>query len=297
MFAMSDAPAGHVQPADQPQGAKSLIIRGLEALGQTVIDLGDAAVELVRFIGGLTLLVGTTVHWIYRTLIKREMKFGKDHLFAQMVRVGIRSIPIVAIVQVFIGIILALQMAPTLRSYGQIQRIADIVGIAVFRELGPLLSGIVLSGFAGASIAAELGTMVEGEEIKALRSIALNPIRFLVMPRFLATVVMLTVITVIADVVGVIGGLITSTLVLNISAGVYIAETKYSLVPKDFISGVIKAPIFGLLISMIACYEGLHVTGGAEGVGRATTNTVVKCIVALITADVIATGLLYAFGI
>ncbi|HUN80266.1 MAG TPA: ABC transporter permease [Phycisphaerae bacterium] len=293
---MSHAPARPAPPESSGDG-KSLLIRGLEAIGQTVIDLGHSAVEMIRFIGGMTLLIGRTSRWIYRTLFLRQAKFGQEHLFSQMVRVGIRSIPIVAIVQVFIGIILALQMAPTLRSYGQIQRIADIVGIAVFRELGPLLSGIVLSGFAGASIAAELGTMVEGEEIKALRSIALNPVRFLVMPRFLATVIMLTVITVIADVVGVIGGLITSSLVLNISAGQYIAETKYSLVPKDFISGVIKAPIFGLLISMIACYEGLHVTGGAEGVGRATTNTVVKCIVALITADVIATSLLYAFGI
>jgi phospholipid/cholesterol/gamma-HCH transport system permease protein len=294
---MSDVTADPAEPGDQPADQPNLIVRGVEAIGQTVIDTAHTAVETVRFVGGLTLLVGSTASWVFRTLIKREAKFGKDHLFAQMVRVGIRSIPIVTIVQVFIGIILALQMAPTLRSYGQIQRIADIVGIAVFRELGPLLSGIVLSGFAGASIAAELGTMVEGEEIKALRSIALNPIRFLVMPRALATVVMLTVITVIADVVGVFGGFLTSTFVLNISAGAYISETKYALVPKDFISGVIKAPVFGLLIAMIACYEGLHVTGGAEGVGRATTNTVVKCIVALITADVVATALLYAFGI
>jgi phospholipid/cholesterol/gamma-HCH transport system permease protein len=199
-------------------------------------------------------------------------------------------------VQTFIGIILALQMAPTLRAYGQIERIADIVGIAVFRELGPLLSGIVLSGFAGASIAAELGTMVEGEEIKALRAAALNPVRFLVMPRFIATVVMLTLLIVIADVVGVFGGFITATSVLNISADRYIAATRAAVIPKDFLSGLCKGPIFGLLISMIACYEGLNVSGGAEGVGRATTNTVVKCIVALISADVVVTALLYAFG-
>src|ERR1043166_6720169 len=255
---MSDAPAHPAEPGDKPAEQPNLIVRGVEAIGQTVIDTGHSAVETIRFVGGLTLLVGDTANWVFRTLIKREAKFGKDNLFAQMVRVGIKSIPIVAIVQVFIGIILALQMAPTLRSYGQIQRTADIVGIAVFRELGPLLSGIVLSGFAGASIAAELGTMVEGEEIKALRSIALNPIRFLVMPRALATVTMLTVITVIADVVGVFGGFLTSTFVLNISAGAYISETKYALLPKDFISGVVKAPVFGLLIAMIACYEWLH---------------------------------------
>jgi phospholipid/cholesterol/gamma-HCH transport system permease protein len=272
-------------------------VRAVEAVGEVVLLRARHAAGFIRFIGGMTLLLGETLHWVYRAVFRREVRLGTRNLVGQMVRVGVRSIPIIALVQVFIGIILALQMAPTLRSYGQIQRVADIVGIAMFRELGPLLSGIVLSGFAGASIAAELGTMVEAEEIKALRSIALNPIRFLVVPRFLATVIMLTLLTIIADVVGVLGGLLTSTAVLGISADAYLAGTRYALVPRDFLSGVAKAPLFGLLISMIACYEGLNVSGGAEGVGRATTNTVVKCIVALITADVVATILLYAFGI
>jgi phospholipid/cholesterol/gamma-HCH transport system permease protein len=268
----------------------------VERLGKGMLRQIDAGKGLVSYVGGLTDLLGQALRWVGNALVLRRSRLGGDHLAAQMVRVGVRSIPIICLVQTFIGIILALQMAPTLRSYGQIQRIADIVVIAMFRELGPLLSGIVLSGYAGASIAAELGTMVEGEEIKAFRAAALNPIRFLVVPRFLATAIMLTVLTVVADTVGVFGGFLTATTVLGIEPAQYLNATRAAVTLSDYLSGLAKAPIFGLLISMIACYEGLHVSGGAEGVGRATTNTVVKCIVALISADVVATVLLYSFG-
>jgi phospholipid/cholesterol/gamma-HCH transport system permease protein len=290
---MSESPDQTSQPSSGPNP----LVRTVESIGDATIRQGRTVTQFLEFLGGATYLIGDTLTWILRTVILRKSRFGREHLFAQMVRVGVRSIPIVSLVQVFIGIILALQMAPTLKSYGQIQRVADIVAIAMFRELGPLLSGIVLSGFAGASIAAELGTMVEGEEIKALRASALNPIRFLVMPRFLATVFMLTMLTVIADVVGVLGGFITSTLVLNLSPESYLSYTRAALTQKDFITGLVKAGVFGVMISMIACYEGLNVTGGAEGVGRATTSTVVKSIVALITADVLFTAVFYAFGL
>lgn len=271
--------------------------RAVEAIGLVVDLLIQKAVGTVAFVGGATSLAGQTLRCVFQGVFNKDRRLGGDHLLAQMVRVGIRSIPIIALVQVFIGMILALQMAPTLESYGQIQRVADVVGIAMFRELGPLLSGIVLSGFAGASIAAELGTMVEGEEIKALRAIALNPIRFLVVPRFLATVIMLTMLTVIADVVGVFGGFLTATTVLGITSEQYLAATRVALTQQDFLTGLAKAAVFGVMISLIACYEGLNVRGGAEGVGRATTNTVVKSIVALITTDVLFTATFYAFGI
>ena len=287
---MSDAPA-------TTKDSEGSVVRAVESVGRGVIDHGRSWLGFFEFIGGMGYLLADTARWIYRATFKRQVRLGAPNLFAQMVRVGIRSIPIVALVQVFIGIILALQMAPTMIKYGQLEQIATIVAIAMARELAPLLSGIVLSGFAGASIAAELGTMVEGEEIKALRASALDPIRFLVMPRFLATVIMLAVLTVIADVVGVLGGMLTGTLILGIDADRYLAVTQVAITTKDYLTGIGKAPLFGLLISMIACYEGLHVTGGAEGVGRATTNTVVKCIVALITADVILTSIFYAFGI
>jgi phospholipid/cholesterol/gamma-HCH transport system permease protein len=200
-------------------------------------------------------------------------------------------------VQVFIGIILALQMAPTLEAYGQLQRVADIIGIAIFRVLGPLISAIVLSGFAGASIAAEIGAMVESEEVKALEAHAINPIRFLVVPRVVATVVMLVGLSVLADVVGVFGGLLTGWTVLDIEPRVYIDATQAALKTKDFLTGLVKAVVFGVLISVIACYEGLTVSGGAVGVGRATTATVVKSIVSLIAVDTVFTTLFYLFGL
>src|SRR5690606_5870313 len=123
---------------------------------------------------------------------------------------GVRSIPIVMLVQVFIGLILALNLAPTLKLYGQIEQVATVVAIAILRELGPMITAVLLSGFAGASIAAELGAMVEGEEIKAMRAHALDPIRFLVVPRVLATAVMMVGLVIIANICGVAGGLLTS---------------------------------------------------------------------------------------
>ena len=284
-------------PAQPEQSDRGVLIKAVEVVGKATGRRVRSAGAFLEFLGGAVYLAGDTIAWTMRAVFRPDVRLGRQNLFAQMVRVGVKSIPIVALVQVFIGIILALQMAPTLRDYGQIQRVADIVAISIFRELGPLLSGIVLSGFAGASIAAELGAMVEGEEIKALRATALNPIRFLVLPRFLATVVMLTLLTVIADVVGVFGGFLTGTLILDIDPVQYLSYTREALTSLDFITGLAKAAVFGVMIAVIACYEGLNVTGGAEGVGRATTNTVVKSIVALISADVVFTAVFYAFEI
>src|SRR5213078_3962952 len=138
---------------------------------------------------------------------KRGRRLGWSNLWAQMVRVGVKSIPIVSLVLFCIGAILALQMAPILRTFGVLDRVADIISLAIFRELGPLVAAIVLTGFAGASIAAEMGTMVVSEEIEALEAHAINPIRFLVVPRVLATAVMMVCLAVVADLVGMSGGM------------------------------------------------------------------------------------------
>ncbi len=271
--------------------------RFVEGVGERALAAGRPLYDAVSVVGGMSYLLTDAVRWTLRGLFSPKYKLGRSALAAQMIRVGVRAIPIICLVQVFIGVILALSMAPTLEMYGQMQSVAIIVAIAVFRELGPLISAIVLSGFAGASIAAELGSMVEAEEIKALRAHALNPIHFLVVPRYLATILMLTGLTVIADVMGVTGGLVTSVFVLNVDANTYIDLTQQALTHKDFFTGLIKAAVFGLLIAMLACYEGLNVTGGAEGVGRATTGTVVKSIVALIGTDCLFTTAFYVYGI
>lgn len=278
-----------------PQRGRSRAV--VESLGRAVHHRADAARGGLSFVGGLADLLGTTVQWCYRGFFKPGVKLGRPAVAYQMVRVGTKAVPIVMLVQIFIGIILALQMAPTLESYGQIERVADVVAIAIVRELGPLITAIVLSGFAGASIAAEIGAMVEAEEIKALRAHALNPLHFLVVPRFLATVIALVGLAVIADVVGVFGGFATTWLVLDVPWRTYIDFTREALDLTDFVTGLIKAGVFGVLISMIACHEGLNVRGGAQGVGRATTGTVVKCIVALIGTDAVFTAVFYVWGI
>jgi phospholipid/cholesterol/gamma-HCH transport system permease protein len=259
--------------------------------------LYNATADFFRFLGELTYLVGDAGRGVRRSLFdKKGRRLGWANLWAQMDRVGVRSIPIVCLVLFCIGAILALQMAPILRQYGAQDRVADIIAIAIGRELGPLVSAIVLSGFAGASIAAELGTMVVSEEIEALEAQAIEPIRFLVVPRILGTTVMMICISVIGDFAGAIGGLTTSSLFVGVSSNLYVHHTFDALKLKDFITGLVKAGVFGLLISSLACRLGLSVTGGAQGVGTATTRTVVLTIVALITVDLIFTSVFYFLG-
>lgn len=247
-------------------------------------------------IGGLTYLLADVLVWLFRGLVLRRVRIGRTAIATQMTRVGVRSIGIVVLVCSCIGIILALQMEAPLAEFGQTDKIANIVGIAVFRELGPLVAAIVLTGFAGASIAAEIGTMVVGEEIEALEAHALNPIRFLVVPRVLATTASLVLLTVIGDVAAVISAGVVAVGFLEVPYEVYKTNTITQLEPGDFYTGLVKAAAFGLILSAIACYNGLRVTGGAAGVGRATTNTVVQTVVAVIIADLVFTWLFYQIG-
>ena len=260
--------------------------------------LGQAVINAAIFTGGMSILLGQTIHWSARSLVGRKGKFARSRLLKQMVRVGVRSIPIVLLIQFSIGFILALQMAPELASYGQVEQVASINAVAGFRELGPLMAGIVLAGFAGASIAAELGTMVTTEEIEALQVQAINPVRYLVVPRVLATVIMMVCLTVLADLMLVFGGFVTGVLQLGISASRYYTVTLETLTNKGFMTGLVKGGLFGLMISLIACYQGLSVRPeqGSEGVGHATTVTVVRSIVALVVLDGILTALFYAYG-
>jgi len=262
--------------------------------GGPVVRLGSAGLTVVRYVGGLGWLLADTVRLTVLGLLGR-VRLRRAPLAGQMVRVGVRSLGIIVLVHVFIGIILALQMAPVLDRYGQKLQVATLVAIAQFRELGPLITAIVLSGFAGAAIAAELGTMVVAEEIEALQALALDPIRFLVVPRVWATMVMTVCLTVVADLVGAFGGMLTGMMALGINASAYYHASVDALVIRDLVTGLAKAGVFGLLIGLIASFEGLRVSGGAAGVGRATTRTVVLSIFSLILADCVFTIIFYAF--
>ncbi|MEL7474219.1 MAG: ABC transporter permease, partial [Planctomycetota bacterium] len=210
------------------------------------------------------------------------------------VRVGVRSILIVSLVSGAVGLILSLQLTPPLDAFGQKQLVANIIGVAVLRELGPLIGAIVLTGFAGAAIAAEIGTMVVSEEIEALEAHALNPVRFLVVPRVIATVLSMTALAVIASLVAVAASLMIAITVLGITYEQYTSNLLDQIKLVDFYTGVVKGAVFGLLIGVISCGNGLKVTGGAAGVGRATTRTVVECVVAIVIADLIFTAVFYA---
>src|SRR5437773_6491032 len=178
----------------------------MKPIRRSITAFGATIMGGVEFVGGMGYLWRETIASVRRALLdKRGRRSGWTNLWAQMVRVGVRSVPIVSLVCFCIGAILALQMAPILRDYGALDKVADIIGVAMFRELGPLVAAIVLTGFAGASIAAEIGTMVVSEEIEALEAQAISPIRFLVVPRLLATAVMMVWLAVVADVVGAAG--------------------------------------------------------------------------------------------
>lgn len=270
----------------------------MKLLARPFVALGNGTIELLRFVGGMGYLLLDTVAQVHRGLIQpRGRRLGWSNLWAQMNRVGVKSIPIVSLVLFCIGAILALQMAPTLRDFGMVSNVSDIIAKAVYRELGPLIGAIVLTGFAGASIAAEIGTMVVSEEIEALEAQAIDPVRFLVLPRVVATTVMMVCIAVVADIMGMIGGLVISQLFLGIDYRQYLTHTFDILTMQDFLTGLVKSGVFGLIISSLACYLGLGVSGGAQGVGVATTRTVVLTIVFLIATDLVFTTMFYFVGL
>lgn len=261
-----------------------------------VAAIGSGALFTLSFVGALAWLLWDVGVWLYRALVLRKVRFGSGALVFQMVRVGVRAVGIVVLVSVAIGAILALQTAPPLADFGQTDKVANIIVVALFRELGPLIAAIVLAGFAGAAIAAELGTMVVGEEIEALESMALNPIRFLVVPRVVATALSLLVLTVFADLVAVGAGGLVGVFFLDIPYEVYRQNTLDQVQVGDFLSGLIKSVVFGTILGLIACHNGLKVSGGAAGVGKATTDTVVQSVVTIIFVDLFFTAFFYAIG-
>jgi len=252
--------------------------------------------SIAREVGHAWFLCVSTITWIHRSLVRKKVRLGIGAINTQIVRIGVQSVGINVLVSASVGFILGLQMAPPLDNLGQVELIPNIIAVAVLRELGPLISAIVMTGFAGAAIAAELGTMVVGEEIEALEAHALNPVRFLVVPRFIAVIVSMMLLAVIADFAAIGAGMGMGVSVLGIPPTTYWNNMLAQVGPVDFLTGLLKSAVYGLLIAVIACSNGLRVTGGAAGVGDATTNTVVRSIVSIILADLIFTTIFYSWG-
>ena len=255
-------------------------------------QVGAQGEGLLAYLGGLGYLALDVLKHTFAGLVTRP-RIKADETFFQMVRLGVRAVPIIFLVQLFVGMTLSFTLAPVLSDYGQLDKLATVISKAVFPQLGPLLASVVLTGFAGAAIAAELGTMVVGEEIAALRTSAIQPIRFLVVPRVIACILMTVALTVLANVVGTTGGGLVAYLVLDIDPWQYYHTAIDSLIIRDVVTGLIKAGIFGFIIVIVSCYEGLSVTGGAGGVGRATTSSVVRSIFLIIAANCAFTALFY----
>jgi len=254
--------------------------------------VGAQGEGFLAYMGGLGYLALDTVKHTVAGIITRP-RIKADETFYQMVRLGVRAIPIISMVQLFVGMTLAFTLAPVLENYGQLGQLATVIAKAVFPQLGPLIAAIVLTGFAGAAIAAELGTMVVGEEVAALRTSAIHPIRFLVVPRVIACVLMTVALAVLANILGTVGGGIIAWGVLHIDPWEYYHTAVDALLLKDVVTGLVKAAVFGLIIVTVSCYEGLSVRGGAGGVGQATTSSVVRSIFLIIVANCGFTALFY----
>ncbi len=252
--------------------------------GSVLARLGAAAMDVISVVGGMSLLLRRSMGWVARGCLgKARMPWATA--FGQMVRVGVRSLPIVCMSNLFVGMILAVSMAELLRSFNMEPRVAQVVAISMTRELAALMTGIVMSGYVGAAMAAELGTMTVNEEVMALETSAMNPIRFLVAPRLLAVMMMMPCLTVLACYMGMFGGYLVGVHMLGIGSAQYIEINNSAVDLRDIINSLIKAEAFGIIITIVACFQGLSVTGGAEGVGRATTQAVVISIAVIIAAN------------
>ena len=237
------------------------------------------------YLGGLTDLAVQTVQQTVRGPIERDI------VMVQFEQIGVRSMSIVAITSLFIGMVLALQTAYALSDFGGSLFIGKIVSLSLVRELSPVLMSLMVGGRVGAGITAEIGTMKVTEQIDALRALATNPVRKLVVPKVMACTLMLPLLTSIACFIGILGGLVIAIGSLHLTANFYIRSVIETVKYNDLASGIGKTFFFGFAIGLIACFNGLRTTGGADGVGRATTATVVTASITVLIMDFFLTKL------
>jgi len=255
-------------------------------------NIGAATLDGLAYIGGLARLGASAARAVVMDVFeRRRLAYGRA--MHQAMVVGIGSLPILSLITFFIGTILALQSAYELRKFGALQFVADAVAISVSRELGPLITAILVIGRSGSSFAAELGTMKVNEEIDALETMALDPVRFLVAPKLLSMLLMMPCLTIWADFMGVIGGAVFGIAAADFTFKTYIVATLNALVLRDILTGLIKSLMFGLVITTVGCQEGLRTGLGAEEVGRSTTSAVVKSIFLVIMVDLVFTTMFY----
>jgi phospholipid/cholesterol/gamma-HCH transport system permease protein len=237
-------------------------------------------------------MIGEVIYWLF-VAPWRGKGIKWDRTNEQIVKIGLEGVPIVTFLSFLIGAVLALNAASQLRQFGASIYIANLVGVSVTREMGPLITAIIVAGRSGAAITAELGTMVVAEEIDALRTMALSPGRFLLLPRVLALLCAVPCLTVLSNLAGIFGGYWVGVIVLGLGSRNYVQQTAQALLISDIVTGMVKSLVFALLIGLVSCYRGFYVRGGAEGVGANTTASVVTSIVLCILADAIFTTIFF----
>ena len=254
------------------------MIAMLESIGRLVLRLVEAA-------GEVTLLFVQTVSLL------RNMKSW--HVVQQMAHLGVNSLPIVLLTMLFTGMVMTVQIAHEFIKYGVQSSVGGVIAVGMGRELAPVLTGVVVAGRVGAAITAEIGSMKVTEQIDALRVMATNPLAYLVAPRLTACVLMLPILVIFGDMIGIVGGHIMATWYAGISSFSFIQSIKVFTVPNDIIGGLVKSMFFGAIIAVIGCYKGLTTEQGAEGVGRATTSSVVTSIILIFISNYFLSLLLY----
>lgn len=252
----------------------------IEIIGNRVINIFSEA-------GKIFLLFWETIKWSGRRPLKLE------RVFLQMEFIGVKSVSLVILVSTFSGMVLALQTYTGFRRFGAESLVGAVVALSLCRELGPVLTSIMVAARAGSAMAAEIGTMRVTEQIDALEVMAINPIKYLIVPRVIASVCVIPLLTIISNFTGIVGGYIVGVKLLNINEGVYINRTIDLLEVSDIFNGLFKSGVFALILSIIGCYKGYYTSGGARGVGKATTEAVVLACVVIFVVDYILTSFLF----
>ena len=261
------------------------MLQSFENLGKLINQWVTVAVEFLQ-------LTFQTFYWIFAGPLKKK-PLRVSATFEQMVFMGINSIVIVFFVTFFTGVVLAMQSAHQLKQMGALIYVASLVSISICRELGPVLTALVIAGRVGAAVTAEIGSMKVNEQIEALETMAIDPVRFLVVPKFLSLLIMLPCLTIVGDLSGMFGGYFIGVYNLKINAPLYIQTAFKFLTLKDIYTGLSKSFVFAAIIILVGAYQGLKTQGGAVGVGKATTTSVVASFILIIIADAIITGIYF----
>jgi len=259
-------------------------------LRDCVRTVGQKVLGCVTYTGGISVLIKD----MCVTLFKKP--FRVKEIMKQVVRMGLESLPIISLISMFTGMVLALQSAYQMQKISAEMYIASLVALSMTRELGPVLTALIVAGRSGAAISAEIGTMKVTEQIDALETMGTNPIHYLVKPRLWALMISVPLLTIYADIIGIIGGYIVGRYKLGISHNVYYRMTFEPLGHRDIYNGLLKSVVFAMIICVVSCFEGLDAKEGAEGVGKATTSGVVRSFILIIAADCLLTALLYFMG-